>query len=86
MERQYIALCGDRKTPCPLDIKINLGVVYNITDDIHNDEATINNLKRDIIKAKNNLLFGYITAEVAVKFFDVIKEQVADTTTKYEYG
>jgi hypothetical protein len=86
MERQYIALCGDRKTPCPLDIKINLGVVYNITDDIHNDEATINNLKRDIIKAKNNLLFGYITAEVAVKFFDVIKEQVADTTTIYEFG
>jgi hypothetical protein len=22
-ERQYIALCGDRKAPCPLDIKIN---------------------------------------------------------------
>ena len=86
MERQYVALCGDRKTPCPLDIKINLGVVYNITDDIHNDEATINNLKRDIIKAKNNLLFGYITAEVAVRFFDIIKEQVADTTTIYEFG
>jgi|LauGreDrversion4_1035100.scaffolds.fasta_scaffold00648_8 hypothetical protein len=86
LERQYIALCGDRKTPCPLDIKINLGVVYNITDDIRNDEATINNLKRDIIKAKNDLLFGYITAEVAVKFFDIIKEQVADTTTIYEFG
>ena len=84
-ERQYIALCGDRKTPCPLDIKINLGMVLNITEDIRQDEEKIDNYKRLIILDKNDLLFGYITATAAVARFDKIKEEVADATKIYEF-
>jgi len=84
-ERQYLALCGDRKTPCPLDIKINLGMVLNITEDIRQDEEKIDNYKRLIILDKNDLLFGYITASAAVARFDKIKEEVADATKIYEF-
>lgn len=84
-DRQYVALCGDRKTPCPLDIKINLGFTRNILDEIHQDEETINNYKKAIILDKNDLLFGYINAQTAVARFDKIKEEVADTTKLYEF-
>ena len=84
-ERQYIALCGDRKTPCPLDIKINLGVTFNITDDIRQDEEKIKDYNNEIIRDKNDLLFGYTTAQQAVTRFDSIKEDVADATKIYEF-
>ena len=84
-ERQYIALCGDRNTPCPLDIKINLGVTFNITDDIRQDEEKIKEYNNEIIRDKNDLLFGYITPQQAVTRFDSIKEDVADATKIYEF-
>jgi len=84
-ERQYIALCGDRKTPCPLDIKINLGATFNITDDIRQDEEKIKGYNNEIIRHKNDLLFGYINAQQAVEKFDSIKEEVADATKIYEF-
>jgi hypothetical protein len=84
-ERQHIALCGDRKTPCPLDIKINLGATFNITDDIRQDEEKIKGYNNEIIRDKNDLLFGYINAQQAVTRFDSIKEDVADATKIYEF-
>lgn len=84
-ERQYIALCGDRKTPCPLDIKISPGIVYNVISIMYDDEDVIKQYKHDIILDKNDLLFGYITAEEAVAKFDKIKEAVTQTTKLYEY-
>lgn len=84
-ERQYVALCGDRKVPCPLDIKINLGIIFNITDDIREDEKNIKNYNNEIIRYKNDLLFGYITPQQAVSKFDYIKEEVADATKMYEF-
>lgn len=84
-ERQYIALCGDRKNPCPLNIKINLGVILNITDDIHDDEKKIKEFNREIILDKNDLLFGYISTQNAVEKFDKLKEEVADATKIYEF-
>ena len=84
-ERQYIALCGDRKTPCPLDIKISLGIVHSVTTNMYDDEENIKQYKHDIIIDKNDLLFSYITAEEAVAKFDQIKEAVTETTKVYEY-
>uniref|UniRef100_A0A6C0K1Y7 Uncharacterized protein n=1 Tax=viral metagenome TaxID=1070528 RepID=A0A6C0K1Y7_9ZZZZ len=84
-ERQYIALCGDRNASCPLDIKINLGATFNITDDIRQDEEKIKGYNNEIIRDKNDLLFGYINAQQAVAKFDIIKEEVADATKIYEF-
>ena len=79
-ERQYIAICGDRKNPCPLDIKINLGFISNIIDSIHDNEVNMNKHKRNIIIDKNDLLFGYTTEEEAIIKFDNIKNIITEST------
>lgn len=83
--RHLIALCGDRKNPCPFNININLGIVENLKDSLENDEKILNENKRDIIVDKNDLLFGYIAADKAVNKFDVLKELVNENTKVYEF-
>lgn len=85
-ERELIALCGDRKQPCPLDIKISLGFVSNLEEDVRESEDKLKDLKRSVIFDKNDLLFGYITAEKAVENFDIIKELITDATKMYEFN
>jgi hypothetical protein len=83
--RHLIALCGDRKQPCPFNININLGLVQNIQENLRNDETELNEYKHKVIIDKNDLLFGYITAEEAVSKFDKLKEQVSEFTKIYEF-
>jgi hypothetical protein len=84
--RHLIAICGDRITPCPLNINICLGDIHDISLFIQEDEKDIDKYKRNIIKDKNDLLFGYIDSEEAVSKFDSINEEVAKTTKIYEYA
>ena len=84
-DRHLIAVCGDRVTPCPLNIDINIGLIFVITDYVKSDENDINKYKRHIIIGKNDLLFGYITPKQAVSNFDNIKEQMTKTMSGYEY-
>jgi hypothetical protein len=83
--RHLIALCGDRKHPCPFNININLGLVQNIQENLRNDESELNEYKHKVIIDKNDLLFGYITPEQAVSRFDILKEQVSEFTKIYEF-
>lgn len=83
--RHLIALCGDRKNPCPFNININLGIVENLKDSLASDDKILNLNKRDIIVDKNDLLFGYITPDAAVAKFDVLKELVNENTKVYEF-
>jgi len=84
-DRHLIAICGDRTDPCPLNIDLNVGFMINIVDSIHTDEKDIENYKKDIINKKNDLLFGYISSEEAVKEFDEIKENISALASTYEY-
>lgn len=84
-ERHLIALCGDRVSPCLLNININVGVTYYLEDQIRDDEEEINKYKKEIIIDKNDLLFGYIKSEVAVERFDSIQEKIISTTKLYNY-
>lgn len=55
------AKCGDRKDPCPLNIEIDIDrLTHFIPDTIHEMSIELNKLKNDIIKYKNNVIFGYI--------------------------
>ena len=84
--RHLIAICGDRKAPCPFNININLGLVENIRDNLNSDEDALSQNKREIIIDKNDMLFGYITEEEAVEKFDKIKKAVSDDNLKeYEF-
>ena len=80
-ERHLIAICGDRKSPCPLNINIQLGISYNCSKSLNDDEKTISNYKKEVIIDKNNLLFGYISSDDAVNKFDVIKKEISEIIT-----
>lgn len=84
-ERHLIALCGDRTNPCPLNIDLNIGYMVNMLDFIQSDEQEIAKYKKDIIKEKNDMLFGYIDSEEAVKRFDEIKDSISSIMSSYEY-
>jgi hypothetical protein len=78
------AMCGDRTNPCALNIELNLGMVMNIEDELHDSETKIRDIRREIIKDKNDLLFGYVSAPDAIAKFDKIKEKMADANASYE--
>lgn len=78
------AMCGDRTNPCALNIELNLGKITNIEDLLHDSETKIRDIRREIIKDKNDLLFGYVSAPDAISKFDKIKEKMADANASYE--
>ena len=78
------AMCGDRTNPCALNIELNLGMITNIEDVLHDSETKIRDIRREIIKDKNDLLFGYVSAPDALAKFDKIKEKMADANASYE--
>jgi hypothetical protein len=78
------AMCGDRTNPCALNIELNLGMIMNIEDELHGSETKIRDIRREIIKDKNDLLFGYVSAPDAISKFDKIKEKMADANASYE--
>jgi len=82
--RKLIAVCGDRVDPCPLNIVINLGDTTTYLNDCYSLEKEIMDLKNRIIKEKNDLIFGYISPEDAVKSFEEIKEDLNLTISNYE--
>jgi hypothetical protein len=77
-------MCGDRTNPCALNIELNLGMITNIEDQLHDSETEIREIRREIIKDKNDLLFGYVSAPDAIAKFDKIKEKMVDANTSYE--
>jgi len=82
--RKLMAICGNRANPCPLNITINLGETTTYFDDITILEKEIAILKNKIIKEKNDLIFGYISSEDAVKSFDDLTEELNITLSSYE--
>lgn len=83
-DRHLIALCGDREDPCPLNIDINLGATNDIRNILNGLEKELNDYKEQVIKDKNDLLFGYITSEEAIEKFDDIKENIKSTNELYD--
>jgi hypothetical protein len=82
--RKIMALCGDRANPCPLNIVINLGETNNYANDSQLLEKEIISLKNRIIKEKNDLIFGYISSEDAVKSFEDLKDELNLVLSNYE--
>ena len=75
-DRHLIAKCGDHSNPCPLNIDINLGTILSYEYALEIDKDMILDYKKDIIKDKNNLMFGYISSKQAIDRFDKLKEEM----------
>jgi len=78
------AKCGDLQNPCDLDIIINVGYYDSLPHIIQVDKTDLEELKLNIIKEKNNLLFNYISTEKALENFDKNKTEIMEITSSFE--
>ena len=79
--RILIARCGDKIIPCNLNIRIQTGISASLPVCITQLEDEMNKLRNEIINLKNQVLFGYINADVLLKSFEDLKEILAEATT-----
>jgi hypothetical protein len=79
--RQLKAICGVIVEPCSLNITINVGKYNSLRSILDEYEKEIAEIKKNIIEYKNQLLFGYVTAEKAVNQFNDLKSLLSDYTS-----
>jgi len=83
----YTAICGDINNPCPLNINIempNVGLFEDLLEENGAEWGSINVLKNKIIKAKNDLLFGYIKKEDAFNLFENLTNELTEDLKLYD--
>jgi len=78
------AYCGDRLNPCPLNIEITSNI-FNTKQYLHEEETNLMNDKTEVIKYKNDLLFGYLSENEVVDKFEELKENIKSETSDYEF-
>jgi len=85
---EYTAKCGDITAPCPLNIQITTPVTEPYETVLHDNTAStgsLNNLKKDIIKAKNDLMFGYLKETSAFELFEKLAKELRSDTDLFDY-
>ena len=82
--RVLTATCGDAENPCNLNIEIVLNPVELIDNIVNREKEILSAAQLQIIKTKNDLLFGYITQDEAIQIFENTKMLIKDTTVKLE--
>lgn len=78
------AYCGDRLNPCPLNIDITSNL-FNTKQYLNEEETNLNDDKTEVIKYKNDLLFGYLSENEVVDKFEELKEKIKSETSNYEF-
>ena len=68
-DNRYIAVCGDEKNPCKLDIQIFVGNSNPLNWILYAYKDADDDYKDEIIMEKNEILFGYIPESVAEEWF-----------------
>lgn len=82
--RMLKAYCGDRLNPCPLNIEIATNL-FNIKNYLNDEEVNLTDDKIEIIKYKNDLLFGYLNENDVIDKFEELKENIKSETANYEF-
>jgi hypothetical protein len=78
--------CGDNKSPCLLNIKINRGKFLNLEELIDVFQTGVDELKEEIITTKLDLLFGYEQEATTLTKFNKLKEELTqDLEAVMEY-
>jgi hypothetical protein len=85
VNKHLIALCGDKSDPCPLNININLGLTLTYENGYNINQELVSDIKMDIIKSKNNLLFGYSSSSDGIETWDKLKTELASLIDISEY-
>jgi hypothetical protein len=77
-------MCGDRQDPCRFSIQIAVPYTTTYTETLKIDRDDINEYKNEIIKYKNDMIFGYLPAERAVVVFEQIRGDLTSAVKRYE--
>jgi hypothetical protein len=78
--RKFIAKCGDATEPCPLNINIHKGTHFTFETEINRNADYIDEYKTNIIKAKYDMMFGYVAEEIAINNFEQFSIELKDMT------
>jgi hypothetical protein len=62
-DKKYKAICGNKITPCNLNIEIYKASFTDLITELYNFKKIIDDIKNDIIIEKLNSIFGYIDDE-----------------------
>ena len=76
--RKYIAKCGDATEPCPLNINIHKGTHFAFENEINKNAEYIDEYKKNIIKEKYDMMFGYVAEETAIHNFEKFSIELKD--------
>ena len=71
----YIAICGDKKEPCNLNIKLFDGQTALLEEYLEITKEDFNEAKENIIKHKLNTLFNYIDEEQSAELYKTFMEE-----------
>jgi hypothetical protein len=81
----YSVKCGDIKEPCPLNITFNYAERQTFEYAINTQQKNMNETKVDIIKEKNNVIFGYTKEDEALEIFNKVTEKLKDVSELLGY-
>ena len=79
-DRVFSAKCGDLAEPCPLNINISVGEMDTYSHFISINNKEVNTVKNDLIKEKNNYLFGYKSTAVSATNYEQLTKDLTDMT------
>lgn len=72
------AICGDKTSPCPLNISINTGKFVQLDELIDIFSKGVDSIKTDIIITKLDLLFGYENEQKVLFKFNKLKKELTN--------
>jgi len=78
------ARCGNKQTPCSLDIVLKTGRYILAPNYIEDLEEMNKKLKNLLINDKNGLLFGFTKTDDILNSFDAIKSAITTNYVEYE--
>ena len=78
------AACGDNVAPCQLDIQIMIPNTTTFDSPIVKLKKVIKVLQNDIIKEKNDSIFGYTPKEIAIQNFKTTTGALSSLIERYE--
>lgn len=85
LTRKITAICGDNTNPCPLHIEIDMGETINLPESIDKENIELNKNNNNIIKFKNDEIFGFIDSENIVELFENVINNINETNYLLNY-
>jgi hypothetical protein len=82
--KKFIAVCGDARNPCKLNIEITNGYYSNHLQTIYHFKDLLEELKETIIRQKMDTLFKYIDEKKSVDLFKKNMEEYQSTNLLFK--